>query len=295
MVLLVFVIACFGLLLTRHSVLEEAARESLEFVGKALIPALFPFAVLSRFVLTASLLPCRGKIAQKTAKALHIAPSLLPAYLLGLFCGFPIGAYAASSLYEADLCEKNAAYRSASLSNNASAAFLFSTAASLFSNRQAAFVLLFSQSAATILVSLFSRQKSTSFKEPLPKKTSYLSLAADTISKSGIALLSLSAFVVFFAVLTKALLLVGLPSCITLILEPISAVRYAASLIEVIGQPASLSLAAFALGFSGISVIMQAQALFHGKLPLRKQILTRLAIALLSCTLAFLTASLFCS
>ena len=289
--MLVFVLAFFCLLLACHSTLEEAARDSLFFLARSLIPALFPFAVLSRFVLTASLVPCQNKILQKTASLFSISQTLLPAYLLGLFCGFPIGAYAAASLLEAGLCEETAAHRSASLSNNASAAFLFGTA-TLFPHPHAAIILLASQTAATLFISLLSKKQPIPFTQTLNEPPTYLSLLADAIGKAGSAMLSLSAFVVFFAVVTKALLLVGLPPCITLILEPTSAVRYAAGLSQTIGTPLSLAFASFALGFSGLSVIMQTQAIFHGKLPLKKQILTRLAIALVSFAITFFTAHL---
>ena len=290
--LLVFVLVFFYLLLARHSELEKAAKDSLVFVGSALIPALFPFAVLSRFVLSAGLIPCQNKLSQKTARLLHIAPGLLPAYLLGLFCGFPIGAYAASSLYEAGLCQEKDAHRSACLSNNASAAFLFGTAA-LFPHPHAAIILLASQTAATLFISFFSTNH-TERSLRLPKETpSYLSLAADAVSKAGAAMLSLSAFVTFFSVFSKALLLAGCPTWITLFLEPTSAVRYAASLANTLGAPLSLSLASFSLSWSGLSVIMQTQALFGGKLPLKKHILTRFAIALLAFGTALFSASLF--
>lgn len=281
----------------RHAEIEQTARVSLAFVARSLIPALFPFAVLSRFVLTASLLPCRGRLSNRIANLLHLSAPLLPAYCLGLFCGFPMGAYAAASLYEAALCDESSAHRSASLANNASAAFLFGTAASLFENTHAAAILFASQTAATLLVSFFSRQKSPREKPPSPlsEPQSYLTLATDATIQSGLAMLSLSAFVVFFAVLTKALMLTGVPEWVTLLLEPTSAVRYTASLVPKCGLPLSLSLASFALGWSGFSVIMQTQALFKGKLPLAKQILYRVAIAVLSFVITFLLASFFLS
>ena len=284
-------IVFFFLLIANHQTLEETARASLFFAAKSLIPILFPFAVLSRFILTASLLPCQNKLLQKTASLFHLSPNLLPAYLLGLFCGFPLGAYAAASLYEAGLCEEKAAHRSASLSNNASVAYLYG-AATLFPHPHAAIILLASQTAATLFISLFSQKQPVSFVQELNEPPSYLSLLADAIGKAGSAMLSLASFVVFFAVVTKALLLVGMPPCITLFLEPTSAVRYAAGLSQTLGTPLSLALAAFALGFSGISVILQTQALFHGKIPLKRQLITRLAIAFVSFGISFFTAHL---
>lgn len=281
----------FTLLILRHSEIEQTARDSLLFAATSLIPALFPFAVLSRFVLSASLLPCQDKIAKTVAKALHLSAPLLPAFCLGLFCGFPIGAYAAASLYEAGLCDASSAHRSASLANNASAAFLFGTAEALFENPRAAAILFVSQTAATILVSFFSKKQPEPPAAALFSQPSYLTLAADSIGKAALAMLSLSSFVVFFAVLTKALFFLGVPAWVTLLLEPTSAVRYAASFAPTLGLPLSLSLASFALGWSGLSVIMQTQALFKGNLPLSLQIPCRAAIGTLSFVITFLLAS----
>lgn len=284
----------FFILLKSHREIEQAARESLAFLSATLIPALFPFAVLSRFLLTASLLPCRGKLSGRIAKRLRLSAPLLPAYSLGLFCGFPIGAYAAASLCEAGFCRESDAHRSASLANNASAAFLFGAAAALFQSQTAGVILFVSQSAATLLVSVCYQS------DPVPKDTpvltpkpSYLSLAADAINRAGLAMLSLSAFSVFFSVIAKALLLAGLPAWLALLLEPTAALGYAASLVPAIGLSLSLSLAALSLGFSGFSVIMQAQALFKGKLPLKQQLLCRTAIGVLSFLLTFLLSICF--
>lgn len=215
----------------------------------------------------------------------------MPAYLLGLFGGFPIGAYAAVSVLDASLCDDAAAHRSAILSNNASVAFLLSTA-TLFQSRSAPVILLVSQTAATLFVSLFGKKTKTEAPALPPLALSYTTLAADAISKAALAMLSLSAFAVFFAVLAKALTLAGLPAFFLLLLEPVSAVGFAASLLSTLGLPLSLSLAAFSLGFSGFSVILQTQALFQGKLPLKPQLFFRAAIGLLSFGLAFLLSTL---
>lgn len=292
--LLCLTLVFFILLLTRRRELQQAASNSLLFVANSLIPALFPFAVLSRFVLTASLLPCQNKLSQKAAELFHLAPTLLPAYLVGLFCGFPLGAYAASSLYEAGLCEEKDAHRSAALANNASAAFVFG-AASLFQASNAGIVLFVSQTLATLLVSICIKGKQkgtpTAFSTTSP---SYLALISDAIVKTALAMLTLAAFVVFFSVLAQALLLVGLPKAILLLLEPTSAVRYAASLAENIGQTLALSLASLALGFSGCSIILQTQALFQGTLSLSQHLFCRIAISLVSFAITFLLASFFC-
>lgn len=106
-------------------------------------------------------------------------------------------------------------------------------------------------------------------------------------------MLTLSAFVVFFEVVKKALLLCGIPDFVVLFLEPTSATRYAASLTSTTGYPLALALASAALGWSGLSVICQTQALFSGTLPLAMQIKTRAAIALFSFVIAYALACLF--
>lgn len=280
-----------------------------------MIPALFPFAVLSRFLLLSGLLPKKGKIGA-LAGLFGLPGTALPALVAGLFCGFPMGAFAAAELSQEGLLNEKEAFRAAAFSNNAGAAFLFGTAAALFGSFRAGLTLFLAQTAASVAVGLYlgrrakkevrenfsrfekvSRKKSdTLFAESSEQPPPLLPLMADSIVKGGTAMLSVASFVVFFSVITAAIGEIALFSpalpFLSALLEAGSALKNAALLAPVWGYRPALLLAAFAAGWSGLSVFLQAEALFGGRLPLSYLAAVRLAVALLTVLFSLLLSFL---
>lgn len=116
------------------------ARSGIELCLMTVIPALFPFIVLSVLLsgalLGASILPLRpvGKILKMPAGT----ESLLLCAFLG---GYPSGAIAVSEAFRAGSLSKDTAERLLSFCNNAGPAFLFGMTLSLFPDAGAAWLL----------------------------------------------------------------------------------------------------------------------------------------------------------
>ena len=116
------------------------ARSGIELCLMTVIPALFPFIVLSVLLsgalLGASILPLRpvGKILKMPAGT----ESLLLCAFLG---GYPSGAVAVSEAFRAGSLSKDTAERLLSFCNNAGPAFLFGMTLSLFPDAGAAWLL----------------------------------------------------------------------------------------------------------------------------------------------------------
>lgn len=209
-----------------------------------------------------------------------------------------MGAFSAAALWEKRKIEKEEAIRLAAFGGNAGAAFLFGTTSALFECPNAGALLFAAQTASSLLVGLFlaSRQKKKGALNPshpfVAEKVPLLPLAADCVVKSGLAMLSVTAFVVFFAVITAALgeiaVLAPLLPFFSAFLETSTAVKSASALVGAYGLRPMLTLAAFSVGFTGLSVFLQAESLFHGELPLSYLVKVRLAIALLSAAITFL-------
>ncbi len=301
--LLVCLLLVFFLLLLKKSApLQEATREALRFSAATLVPALFPFAVLSRFLLLSRLLPQNSKPASLLSKPFFCHAPSLAAIASGLVCGFPMGAFAASSLAKENLVPQEEACRVAAFANNASPPFLLAVSGVLFGNVRYGILLYAACTLASLSVGILrgciaKRRdeavcRAANTIAPSPERPPLLPLLADCIVKAGEAMLTITAFVAFFSLVAKAASLIFPSACLTpffsLFLEASSALRYAASLSASLGYRLSLTLSAFAVGWSGLSVIMQSEALFGGKLPLPSLLLTRLAIAALSALLTFL-------
>ncbi|MBQ7365497.1 MAG: hypothetical protein IJW46_07855 [Clostridia bacterium] len=272
------VLLFFVLLLVMRTEISRAAYDALVFSAKKLIPALFPFALLAK--LTAAL-PYPQKVRHLP---MGLSLSALPACLLGLLAGYPMGALAAKGLYDSGTVGKKEALRLTACTNNASLAFLLMTVAPLFGGQSIGWVLFFSASSASLIALVLTNDRSPkSVSLPLPRtQEPFVSLLTRAIAEAAEAMLTLTAFVTFFAIVSRLCFLipplVGLSPYLMLFLEPTAAVRT----LAVSSLSGKLPLAAFALGFSGLSVLMQDHAIWEGKLPLTKIAACRLLIGILS-------------
>lgn len=75
-----------------------------------MIPALFPFMVLSGIIIRMNLAePCVRFLMPILGKLFHISPSGVYGMVVGFLCGFPMGAHTAAQLYESRLISKKEA------------------------------------------------------------------------------------------------------------------------------------------------------------------------------------------
>ena len=136
LLLFVVTVAFFVLLIKGGTRLSDAAYDSLSFAIKKLIPSMFLFAVatgLATFLQSPS--------HQKKLPLLSLPSSAALPLAIGLFSGFPMGAYAARRLYERGGISRKAAEHLAAFANNASFGFLYFTVSSLFSSKKVGLLL----------------------------------------------------------------------------------------------------------------------------------------------------------
>jgi hypothetical protein len=116
-IFLLFPLFLFFLCLLFPSVCAKGVEKGLSLSVHSALPALFPSLVLSRMAVL-----LLGKSNGKTA--------LLAVFFLGLFCGFPVGAMSASSLYQEGSITKKEAERLLFFSCQAGPSFLIGFCAS---------------------------------------------------------------------------------------------------------------------------------------------------------------------
>jgi len=266
----------FVFLLIKGGYLSVYAHSALLFCAEKLIPSLFPFAVLSGII---SAFSCGNG---KPLPILGIPTGSLFAILLGIFSGYPMGAIAAKGLYDrGTLSEKEAAYLSACF-NNASLAFLLFTVSPLFEGK--GLLIFLSETLASLVAALLfkPRQTGTHTLALTENEMPTLATVTSAVTNAAHAMLTLTAFVTLFSILSGVLSIIkplaALYPYLILLLEPTAAIRMLASS----SSAASLPMAAFALGFSGISVLMQTVSVWEGKLPFVKTAVIRLVIGTLS-------------
>lgn len=287
-------LAAFCLLTLLPLPAAAAAAAGLEACFHSVIPALFPFLVLSAAVLRLGV-PNRLEKALGTPfeRLFRIRRSALPVLLLGLAGGCPVGAAAAADCFRRGGCSREEAERLMIFSNNCSPGFLLGlVGGQVLENRRAALFLLLLQWAVSIYLGwLLGLGKKPSEGKGDPdghSPPSPAELLTGAIRDGGRTCLLICAYVVFFSVLSAFLpaqaLLRGL-------------VELTGGLLLLRGDALpELIKAAFLLGFGGLAVACQVTAaardgaLRSGRyLPLR--LLHGLCMAL--CTWCFLAGPIW--
>ncbi len=240
----------------------EAIRGALWLCAHTVIPALFPFLVLSE-LLTALLGGLRLPGERLFERIFYLPGAGISAFLLGAICGFPIGAKTAAELCLGGVITKEEAERLAALSANTGPAFaVLAVGAGLFRSLRLGLVLYFTQIIAAILLALPEAKKKKRCRAPLSgaaQRTGKTASLPEILYRSSLTMLTVTGTVLFFASLTS-LFSLFLPkpaaALIAAFLEVGNGSAAAAALPPYLGIP----LAAFAISFSGLSVLMQSAA-----------------------------------
>lgn len=269
----------------------NAAKTGLQLCYNVIIPSLFPFFVLSSLVVDLGLAGYIGRALEKIMRPLFNVPgSCASALALGFIGGYPVGARTAISLYEKGMCSKTEAERLLAFCNNSGPAFILGVVgAGIFSDSRVGILLYLAHAAASICVGILFRfyKKQESVGEPggrLSFETQRISVAfTGSVKNSFLSTLNICAFVVFFTVVIQMLTVSGaLPAMargVSALLSPLGMTeqwgqRLLTGVLEISSGVWSLtgagslsgrlSMAAFMLGWAGISVHCQVLSFMGG-------------------------------
>ncbi len=266
------------------------------------IPSLFPFMVASELIVMTGVASPVGRLLCAPARLLFgISGEGASAFVLGTVCGFPIGTRAAVSLYKRGRISLGELWRLVCFSNNPSSAFVISAVGTtLFGSREFGSVLFFITVLSSIAVGvaqniILGRAESSTFEaassecEKVEKKG--ISEFSSAVSSSAYAMLNVCAFVVFFSTFTGTLgVLLSKLGASQIIkafffsfFELTGGVAEAASVRPMLY---ALLVAAFAVGWSGLSVHLQMIGVCEGiEIPLRRYFLSKLCQGLINAAL----------
>lgn len=222
------------------------------------IPTSLPFMVLSDFYRIHGR-PEEIPILPKVFSAMSgIAPIGTRAFVCGNISGFPIGAKMAAELYRDRMLDKKSAEILAPLSNNSSIPFLlFAVGDSMFGSRRAALFLLISVYLSCLLSMLIFRQRQTSSPVDIPICEGGFSFV-DSVKNAGVSCIGIGAFIAIFFALVSIVrrLWDNVPLFFVSIIEVTSALSAAAATAT--GVRCDFAVCGFALGFGGLSVMLQS-------------------------------------
>lgn len=274
-----FLLPVFGGLVLLPEVSAQAVKEGLRLCAGVIIPALFPFLVLSSLSVSLGLTSLLGKLlAPLTGRLFQISPAGSGALVLGLIGGYPVGARAVRQLWNNGQCSYEESVHLLTFCNNCGPAFLLGVAGgAVFHSTKTGFLLWGAHLMGTMTVGLLfrsyhGRKMEVSGEKSAPNRSSVVSLpqAMTQAVQSGIqSTLSICAYVVLFRVILRLCSAVGAEKLLTMV--PNGTALFGGLLELSTGMTAidpnaagSLPLASFLLGFGGLSVWCQTVAMVEG-------------------------------
>lgn len=202
------------MLFTRPEPASQGVSRGLLCCASIIIPALFPFMVLSEFVVRTGLARAMGKIFAPVTRALFSLPGSSGASIFMSFIGgYPVGAKAACELYRRGELTLQEARRMMLFCVNAGPAFVISAVgAGMLGSAATGIVLFASHLAASLCIGIFlgikAKKPGKSSREeihtpaslkPVPLSDAFV----EATSSAASAMFSICAFVVFFFTLTS--------------------------------------------------------------------------------------------
>lgn len=275
-------------LLAASDVAAQAVREGLALCGGSVIPALFPFLVVSRlFVATGSAAALGRLLAPLTRRMLGVSGPGGTAVLLGLLGGYPVGAQTAGELARTGAVSRQEGQRLLLFCNNCGPAFILGVAGlGCFGSLRAGGLLWAVHMLAALGIALVLPRR------PLPpgrdaagvRPPAFAAAFVRSVRDAAGAMVQICGFVVFFlAALRLTARLTGLS-------HPLlsGAVELTQGILALPATPTGFVWAAALLGWGGLSVHGQSAAVLSGTdLPLGPYLAAKAAQAALSALLAW--------
>ncbi len=258
---LLFCGAVCYILFSAPELCARGVREALSVCGNTVIPSLFPFMVISGFLVRSGMSSALSSAASPLTVRLFRLPGVSAGVIfMSLIGGFPVGINMITQLLEAEQLTVPQAKRMSLFCMNAGPAFVISAVGTAVLGSTRAGVLLYvSVSLAAVLLGVLSRFSGKQEKLPAERGKSVLlhspaAALSDSVRDSVYSMLQICAWVILFGALGAYLNALPMPSAVSVfincVLEVTSGVHTAAGVLP-------LPFLASVLAFSGLSVHCQ--------------------------------------
>lgn len=284
-----------ALLLVRSAVAGEAVRRGLTLCARSIIPALFPYFVVSGLFTSLGFAESVGRrLAPVTEHLFGVGGAGASALFLGLLGGYPVGGRTAGQLYRAGRLEKDEAQRLLAFCNNAGPSFILGVVGlGCFQSLRAGVLLYVIHALSAVLVGVLQKKKGRprrSAPRPLSPPEKILPAFIRSVQDSAGAMVRICGFVVF-ALVVQALL-----AELTGITHPaaLGFIELTGGVVRLGSSPSDFVWAATLLGWGGLSVHGQTAAVLAGTgLRMDRYFLGKLLQAAVSAVLAYMTVRFF--
>ena len=249
----------------------EGIRASLRLCYTTVIPSVFPFMVISSFLINVGAHKVLGRIFSLPIRIIFgCSDSAASAVFLGFLCGFPIGGASAAALYDKGEISADELERILTFSNNPGAAFVIGgVGISLFNSARIGRVIYFSSVIAACLTGMISRffyskqtnliNNKSSATSAFPKPSAALTSA---LSESALNMLRVCSCVLFFSVpvgiVGEIFEAARMPQIFTSVFSSLLEMSGGVSSTVALKPPiVAAMVCAFAISWSGLSVHLQ--------------------------------------
>ena len=263
--------------------MKLGALEGMRLSSEILIPTLFPFFILSDYWSKNFSISEKSVLSKLFVKFFHIPPCGLLAFITGIICGFPLGVKVACDLYDRGKINDRQLTNLCGFANNPSMAFVISgIGLGIFGSVHVGILLFISCSISAIVCGTVFREKEIKMQKESNISRQKFSLV-ESIKNAGLMSITISSYVIFFSaviyVLKKSPLIAS-------VLELCSAVKIISESQFSVNQ--KLVLIAFSLGFSGLSVHLQAFSFMGARVKKSRYFLMKITQGLLSAITIFI-------
>ncbi len=290
----VFLIFISAILLLFSKESTKGVLKGLAFCGEVLVPSLFPFMVLSAFVVKSGLSVALGKhISNITRLIFGLSGNCGATILLSMIGGYPVGARGIYLLYENKEITKNEAVKMSYFAVGAGPGFLVSfIGANLLGSPEIGFCLLTAQVVSVIILGILNKyifrnkERYNSQKEIKDSSLSMTSAIVEATVQGTYGIIEMCGMVVIFSAILEIInslnfLPHSLYSYVTVFLEVTNA-------CNILSQDKNILLIAFAAGFGGLCVHFQVfQALKDIQINKVLFFLFRIIQGLITCGITF--------
>lgn len=254
-------------MLKNPQVAASAGRSAVRLCLSTIVPTLLPFFVCGGLLVSLGAARLCSRFLSPVMQPLFRVPGCgALSFVLGTVCGFPMGAACAAELYSAGECSKTQAERLTAFCNSSSPLFVLGVVGGeMLSDPQMGVYLYLSHVLSALAVGFLFRfwgtgreVKSPCLPPAVPNTKHTARTLGSVFDNSVFSILRVCALVIFFSVVTALLPQSRITPFLHALLEITGGISSVTSLK--LDPYILLPLISFFLAFSGVSVLMQVNA-----------------------------------
>ncbi len=275
---------------------KDAVQHGITLCLQTIIPSLYPFMLLSRWVIDTDIPKQAASWLGKSVQSIfHCSAQSAICVILGFLGGYPIGAQAVALVYKEGNITKDEAEHLLSFCNNASPAFFFGILTGLLGSIRVSFILYIIHIISALLCGVFLRPKKKPESTIKTRQTMKAGKTGNILFGSIKSLATVCAYILLFQIVVRLInKYIDLPTvCSVIITGLLELSTGCLSLERLDSLKLAYCIASALLSFGGICVWLQTKSMIlavglQGKQYLWGKILQALISIVLTAGAVFL-------